>query len=54
LPTGPCYSELLAFYKAKYGGGFGGADGGQDEGAANAVSATVEVSFVEAAWDLHD
>ena len=46
--------ELLAYCKAKYGGGIGGADGGQDEGAANAVSATEEVSFVEAAWDLDD
>ncbi len=46
--------ELLAYCKAKYGGGIGGADGGQDEGAANAVSTTEEVSFVEAAWDLDD
>ena len=46
--------ELLAFCKAKYGGGIGGAEGGQDEGAADAGSAPVEVSFVEAAWDLDD
>jgi hypothetical protein len=44
--------ELLAYCKAKYGGGIGGADVGQDEGAANAGSATEEVLFVEAAWDL--
>jgi hypothetical protein len=46
--------ELLAYCKAKYGGGIGGAEGGQDEGTANAVSTTEEVSFVEAAWDLDD
>jgi hypothetical protein len=46
--------ELLAYCKAKDGGDIGGADGGQDEGAVNAVSATEEVSFVKAAWDLDD
>jgi hypothetical protein len=38
--------ELLAYCKAKYGGGIGGAEGG--------VLTTEEVLFVEAAWDLDD
>ena len=44
--------SILAFCKAKHGGGIGSADGGQDKGAAYAGSAPVEVSFIEAAWDF--
>ena len=41
--------ELLAFCKAKYGGGIGGTEvWGQNKGAADTGSAPAVVSFVEA------